>query len=58
VDLRKDEEIILRPAGSRARPVIKELPATSQNPYGVKKSKELNGDQSWSVPVRSTRDPS
>ena len=55
IDLKKGEEILLRPQGSRARPVVKELPAASQNPFGVKRGQQLIKDQSWSVGTRKNR---
>jgi hypothetical protein len=49
IDLRKGEEIMLRPAGAGTLPVIAPLSIKPEeaNLYGVKRGKEIKGNQTW-----------
>lgn len=52
IDLRKGEEALIFPKGTNPEPAVKE-PAGSDdkaNPFGVKRGKEIKGDQFWPEP--------
>lgn len=55
VDLGKGEEILLRPAGSQAQPIVQALLPAPSNPFGVKRGQELKGDQFWAVPTATAK---
>lgn len=49
IDLKKGEEVLIRPAASKAEAVVKPLTVDpkQRNPYGVKRGRELKRIQAW-----------
>ena len=47
IDLRRGESVVLFPRDRPADPVVRALPSTASNPYGVKRGGELKSYQSW-----------
>ena len=56
VDLRKDEHVVLFPAGRVGEPVVRAVSSASgvTNPFGVKRGGELKTQQTWTEPPIST----
>ncbi len=47
IDLRRGEQVLLAPQGTTPNPIIRPLPASEQNIYGVKRGREIKGRQLW-----------
>lgn len=54
IGLGKGENVLLFPADQPVDAKIEAQNHVSTNPYGVKRGKELKGDQTWPVPMRKS----